>query len=341
MLQFGNYCFHWGGLFQHIKPSKMADDTFELSTRAINSIDSKSKWRRKWGAVLPHEWVFGTFLLLTGLRMLAHGGTTRGWSLAFLGCWLMGLAIFLWSERNPAPWRWRVRLLFYPAAMGISFYALGAAVPLLGQAKVDGLLLGWDRALLGETPSVAWEPWLRPWLEDVAMLGYLFFFYYLIAGPGHYCLRNLGLFRQCIVGLFTMYGLAFLGYVVMPAAGPHCYLTFATPLHGPWLLDWALKPVNQGSNGVDAFPSVHLAASLYLLLFDWKHWRRRFWVVLLPCGLLWFSALYLRFHYCVDLVAGAGVALAGWWVMKAYAAAELRRAAASGPAGPAEAAARE
>ena len=89
---------------------------------------------------------------------------------------------------------------------------------------MDGLLLGWDRALIGETPSVAWEPWL----EDLAMAGGLFFFYYLIAGPGHYCLRNVRLFRKCMVGLFTMYGLAFMGYTIMPAGGPHPHLTFVS-----------------------------------------------------------------------------------------------------------------
>jgi len=271
-------------------------------------------------AVLPHEWIFGAFLFLTGLRLLVHGGAARVWSYWFLGCWLAGVAVVFWAERNPTPARWRVRLLFYPAAMGIAFYALGVAVPLLGNPKVDTLLLGWDRALLGETPAVAWEPWLRPWLENLTMAGYLFFFYYLIAGPGRYCLRNLRLFRQCIVGLFTLYGLAFMGYTVLPAGGPHRWMTFASPLHG-WLLEWTLKPVNGVSNSVDAFPSVHLAATLYLLLFDWQHARRRFWWVLLPCLLLWFSTLYLRFHYFVDLLAGAATALAGWWMAERYAAA--------------------
>ncbi len=272
-------------------------------------------------AVLPHEWVFGGYLLLTALRLFAHGGPAREWSLVFWGCWLAGLGVFAWAERNLTPGRWRVRLLFYPAAMGISFYAMGTAVPLLGNPKVDGLLLQWDRDLIGETPAVAWEPWLRPWLEDLAMAGYLFFFYYLIAGPGYYCLRQLRRFRQCMVGLFTMYGLAFAGYTMLPAGGPHRYLTFATPLHGPWLLDWTLKTVNLASNSVDVFPSVHLAASLYLLLFDWQYRRRRFWWVLAPCLLLWFAALYLRFHYFVDLLAGVAVALAGWWTARAYEAA--------------------
>jgi membrane-associated phospholipid phosphatase len=259
------------------------------------------------------------------LRLLAHGGAALVWSLVFLGCLLAGVGVFFWAERNPTPGRWRVRLLFYPAAMGICFYVMGMAVPLLGHPKVDPMLLRWDRALLGETPAVTWEPWLRPWLEDLAMADYLFFFYYLIAGPGHYCVCDVRLFRKCIVGLFTMYGLAFLGYTLMPAGGPHRWMTFATPLHGPWLLDWVLKPVNGASNSVDAFPSVHLAVAVYLLLFDWRHWRRRFWWVLTPCMLLWLSTMYLRFHYFVDLLAGAGLALVSWWVAEKFEASTCRQ----------------
>jgi hypothetical protein len=269
-------------------------------------------------AVLPHEWIFGTFLLVTGLRLFVHGGAARLWSFLFFGCVLVCVAVFFWAEAKPTPWRWRVRLLTYPSVMGISFYAMGEAVPLLGFGKVDTLLLGWDRALLGETPAVAWQKFLNPWTTDFTMAGYLFFFYYLVAGPGVYCVKDLRKFRQCIVGLFTMYGLAFTGYTVLPAGGPWRWMTFDAPLHGPLLLDWVLKPVNDGSNAVDVFPSVHLAASLYLLMFDWQNGRRRFWIYLLPCLVLWWSTMFLRFHYFVDLLAGAAAAWAGWWMAQKY-----------------------
>ena len=211
--------------------------------------------------VLPHEWVFGFFLALTGLRLTLAGGTVLAWSLVFWGGLLGSVLVIRWSGPRPGPRRWRVRLLYYPAIMGISFYAMGESLPVPGSSKVDALLLSWDRALLGETPSVALEPWLHPWLEDVTMACYLFFFFYLVTGPGRYCIRDLRLFRKCIVGLFTLYGLAFLGYTFFPAGGPWRWMHFNTPLHGPLLLDWVLKPVNQGSNAVDVFPSIHFAAS--------------------------------------------------------------------------------
>jgi hypothetical protein len=280
-------------------------------------VKSANKGQPGLAAVLPHEWVFCTFLLVTGIRLFASSAA-RSSSLPFFACLAAAAVLIFWAERNPTPWRWRVRLYFYFVAMGACFYAMRTGVPLLGNPRVDTLLLQWDRDLLGETPAVMWESWLNPWLENVAMAGYLFFFYYLLAGPGHYSIRDIPVFRKCIVGLFTTYGIAFLGYTVFPAGGPHLTMTFNTPLHGPWLLDSTLNLVNRGSNTVDVFPSVHVAASLYLLLFDWQHWRRRFWWALVPCMVLWWSTMYLRFHYFVDLLAGVAVALIGLWAAHRY-----------------------
>jgi PAP2 superfamily len=281
----------------------------------------KDQWRLKLASVLPHEWVFGTFLLIMGVRLFADSAA-RSWSPIYFASLGVAIALIFWTERNPTVWRWRIRLSYYFVAMGACFFSMRVAVPLLGAARVDHLLLQWDRELLGETPAEAWQHWLYPWLEDVAMAGYLFFFYYLLAGPGYYCFRNIAACRTCITGLFTIYGIALMSYTVFPAGGPHLYMTFETALHGPFFLDPALKAINNGSNGVDVFPSVHVAASLYLLMFDWKYRRSRFWWVLAPCLILWFATLYLRFHYFVDVLSGVAVALVGWWTAQTYAATE-------------------
>lgn len=282
-----------------------------------SNVRSMNRLLLKAAAVLPHEWVFGAFLSMIGVWLFVDRAT-RGLSADFFVCLAFIVALVVWTERNPTPWRWRIRLSSSFVVMGVSYYAMRVAVPLLGNPRADNLLLQWDRDILGETPAVVLQAWLYPWLEDVAMAGYLFFFYYLLAGPGYYCFRDIPTFRKCIVGLFTMYGLAFTGYTLFPAGGPHYAVVFHTPLDGPWLVDSMLGAVNRGSNSVDVFPSVHVAASLYLLLFDWRHYRRRFWWVLAPCMLLWWSTVYLRFHYFVDLLAGVVVALIGWWVARKY-----------------------
>lgn len=294
-------------------------------TLKTNPIASKDKWNSRFPAVLPHEWVFSGFLFVTGLRLLMED-PGRKWAFVYFGCLGALIIMTYWLERDPTPLRWRLRLWFPFVIMGVSFFAMRAAVPLLGHPGVDALLLHWDRELLGETPAVVWEPWLYPGVEDLAMAGYLFFFYYLLAGPGHYSIRDFPAFRKCIVGLFTIYGLAFLGYTLLPAGGPHLAMTFQRPLHGSWLFDSLLEAVTRGSNTVDVFPSVHVAASLYLLIFDWQHWRRRFWWVLAPCAVLWLSTMYLRFHYFVDIVAGVAVALIGWWAARRFDAQSERSA---------------
>jgi hypothetical protein len=267
---------------------------------------------------LPHELVFGAFLAITWARLVVKLGPAHPFALIFLGCMAGAVVVRLWARRNPTPLRWRVRLLYYPAIMGLSFFVLELAVPALGVPRADELLLNWDRALLGETPSIVYMRWDHPWLNDSLMAGYLFFFYYLIMGPAHYCIHDLPRFRECFAGLFTLYGLSFLAYTLLPAGGPHWFMHFAEPLEGPWVIRWALGPINSASNGVDVFPSVHFAVSFYLLVFDWRHRRRRFWWYLGPCVMLWLATVLLRFHYLVDLLGGLAVATIGLAVAACY-----------------------
>jgi hypothetical protein len=259
--------------------------------------------------VLPHEILFGAFLVVTWIRLTVRLGFLHPFALIFLFCLAGAVSVIAWCRRHPSGIRWRLRLLFYPAVMGVTFYTLRDAVPALGEPLVDSQLLQLDRALLGETPSVPYQHWGPAWLNDFLMLGYLFFFVHLLLVPGAYCGKDLPRFRQCIVGLFVLYGVGFLSYTLLPAGGPHRWMHFPVPLEGVIVLPWTLAIVNDGSNGVDVFPSLHFAISLYLLVFDWWHNRRRFWWCLVPCLVMWFATVLLRFHYVVDLIGGLGVAL--------------------------------
>jgi membrane-associated phospholipid phosphatase len=270
--------------------------------------------------ILPHEIVFSTFLLLVWIRLIASGHFATVPAFAFLLFILATVGVIAWAAADPSPFRWRIRLLFYPALMGASFYMLTPAMAQLAVPKVDALLNRWDTALLGRNLSVAWEPFMAPWLTDVMMAAYLFYFIYLVGGPATYCVRNLAQFRLLFVGMFTVMGLGYIAYTIWPASGPYAHLIFERPLIGSGFTTMALPVVKGGSNGVDVFPSLHLAVSLYLLGFDWLHDRRRFWWVLAPCVLLWVSTIYLRYHYFVDLLAGAGLAAIGWAVAARWAA---------------------
>ncbi|MGH7804873.1 MAG: phosphatase PAP2 family protein [Candidatus Binatia bacterium] len=279
----------------------------ELEARAVARIPQ----------VLPHEVVFGFFLALIWARLVAQAGPFNPSSLAFLGCLLAPIAVIHWARRRPTPLRWRVRLLLYAPLMGLSFFLLPSAFALLDLPSADARIVGWEHALLGEM-NLAIQPWEHPLLTDAMMLAYLFFFYYLVAGPAYYCIHDLGRFRKCFAGLFTVYGLGFIGYMAFPTAGPFRFLDFAEPLRTGWITELAKPVVDAASNGVDAFPSIHVAVSVYLLTFDAWHHRRRFWRMLAPCLALWASTVYLRYHYGVDVLAGMVLAGIGLSVAAGY-----------------------
>ena len=261
--------------------------------------------------VLPHEWIFGGFLVLTALRLLVLAGISDWHTQVFIAFAVGCVVAVIASSRSPGPIAWRARLLWYPSVMGISFYILGTAVPLLGMPSADPLLTQSDQALLGFTPAVELTKLHWPLFTDLMVVAYLYFFVLLNFVPGWYCIYDLARFRACITGMFTTYAMGFMGYTLLPAGGPHLSMIDLPPLQGGWLTEAMLPVVNRGSNGVDVFPSIHGAVSLYLLIFDFRHCRRRFWCLLLPCIGLWVSTVYLRYHYVVDLLGGAVIAAIG------------------------------
>lgn len=272
---------------------------------------------------LPHEYAFGGWLVGMALWLLWVAGPADIHSLAFSAFALLSLALIAWCQRQPTPLRWRLRLLWYPSVMGLSFYALPGAIKVLGRPDADAWLSAADQGLLGRPAAEVLQAIASPGLTDLLTLCYLFFFVVLVFGPGYYCLRDLASFRACIVGLFVLYAVGFAGYVALPAGGPFRTLTQLPALPMGAVAQFMHPLIVSGSNGVDVFPSIHFAASLYLLSFDWWHYRRRFWLWLAPIVLLWVSTVYLRYHYLVDLIAGLPVAGLGLWVMHRYRRSEL------------------
>ncbi len=264
-------------------------------------------------APMPHEWIFGLFLVGCWLRLAFVSGVLHPMSLLYAAMFLFGVGVMCWERRQPTPLRARLRVLCCAAVSTLSYASVKHAVPAMyfaGFTPKDGLLESCDRALVGN--SVEWLQHAgSPWMTEVMMTCYLFFFYYLITGPGHYYFTDHRRFIACGGGFFTVYGLGYIGYVLVPAAGPCEQLGLRT---GGIITQMGSAFVSDHTNGFDAFPSIHFGATCFLLGFDWRHHRRRFWRLLVPTLGLWVSTVYLRYHYLVDLLGGLLVALVGLWI---------------------------
>jgi len=270
--------------------------------------------------LLPHEWFFGAFLLITWLRLVATVGPLDPDALLYLALLGVNAALIVWGEARETRPRWFTRLWFYPVLVNVVFMTMGSTALKLVPHRQDTLLQHIDVMLVGVTPSLRAQTLITPWLTETLSFCYLLFFPYLLISWVFYTWRGLPSFRRLCVGLFTIYAVGFLGYSIAPAAGP--YLAMADQFNVP-LTGWVFTRLNDyivthGSNGVDVFPSLHCAVSCYLLFFDRRHapWRFRLYAV--PCVGLWLATIYLRYHYFVDVLAGFALAAFALWLTKRW-----------------------
>lgn len=258
----------------------------------------------------PHTVVFGLFLAAMTEGLLEH----RSWRFAGLFGGLLVLQLWLTSKalRGGPREPWTVAAdAFYPVALNIVFPAMAVAVPTIHPGKLDAQLFALDARFFGGNWSGRLDSLAAPALTDLMSGCYMLFMPLLYGNLLRYFFwqreRRAGFFA----GLFTVYGLGFLGYLLVPAAGP--YIAFASAFNRPlvggalWHLDQRM--VALGSNGVDVFPSLHAAVSVYILAFAWRHSRRELWL-LLPLTLgICCSTIYLRYHYLIDVICGVLLAL--------------------------------
>lgn len=268
---------------------------------------------RLWRATLVHERVFGAFVLLTLVRLLSAVGLLSSHTLVYAGSVVLILGGVLLTRRYPTVRAWRLRLAIYPVLMNALFVNMRWVSPLINEGKKDALLWELDRLLMGGSLSVMLEPIISPPLTEFLSFCYMLFMVYLAICLLGYLFSDPSLARTFYSGLFTVYGIGYLGYTLVPAIGPYlAYASeFSVPLTGYWMTDFLAASYPSGTNYTDVFPSLHCAVSAYMLFSDLRWRRGRFRWFLLPCAGIWFSTLYLRYHYFVDVLAGAALAAVG------------------------------
>ncbi len=269
-------------------------------------------------SLLPHEIFFGLFLLITWMRLGLAAGFLGGDALLYLAL-LTANAWVIWFCRSDGSFlRWRLGLLFYPLAMNIVYLQMKTAIPKIHPERMDALLQRLDTLGVGTNLSLRLQPWVQPGLTEFFSFCYILFFPYLLLSMIYYFCGDVALLKRFVSGLFTIYGLGFLGYSLLPAAGPYLAMAdqFTKPLDGWWMTKWNAAIVSAGSNKVDVFPSLHCAVSCFLLFFDRRHRPWRFKLYLVPAAGLWVSTIYLRYHYFIDVLAGFALAAFALWLAR-------------------------
>jgi membrane-associated phospholipid phosphatase len=216
----------------------------------------------------------------------------------------------------------RLRVFFllrgwYPLLLiGLTYKELTYLIPRIHPRDFDAALAAIDYRMFGVNPTVWIERFTWPPLTEVFQLTYsTYYLLPVILGVVLWRKKRFDRFFFWVFVLMFGFYLSYLGYIAVPAIGPRFLSSIAEAQTKPLTGLWLFLPVRQmldHAEGItrDCFPSGHTELTLLVLFYAYKLHRRSFWFFL-PFGVgIILSTVYLRYHYVIDVAAGALLAVA-------------------------------
>ncbi len=195
----------------------------------------------------------------------------------------------------------------------INFSELHYLVHNVNPTDFDDLLIRIDYNLFGAHPTIWMEKITTPLLTEYLQLVYSTF-YFLPLVLLYFLFRDKKFeeFNYCVFIMVFGFLLSYLGYFLVPAVGPRFTLDHLQTLQlkGIWTTD-AIRLTLDSLENIqrDAFPSGHTAMTLMTMYYSYKYARKYYYVLLIIGSSMIFSTVYLRYHYVIDVIAGALLAI--------------------------------
>lgn len=199
---------------------------------------------------------------------------------------------------------------WYPLPLLASCYKeMAILIPTVRGATTDQWLADLDFSIWHANPTVWLERVQTPALTDFQQVAYTLYVPAVVLVPWLlWRKRRFADFRYCAflvsLGLLTSY----IGYILVPARGPRFLLDHLQhlPLQGGWVVDVMRTTLDRlESVHYDCFPSGHVELTIIAWWSSRQISKRLSRVYLAYTLCIIFATVYLRYHYTVDLVAGA------------------------------------
>jgi membrane-associated phospholipid phosphatase len=186
----------------------------------------------------------------------------------------------------------------------------------------DNILISWDRAIFGVNPTQWISMFASRPLTEFLQLSYMLYFIMPVVHAVELHLKKKDIEYDNLARkiAFSFY-ISYLLYFIMPAIGPrftlHNFTALNTDLPGLWLTNTFREIINVGANIVhgainpaalvnrDCMPSGHTWLTLINIIMSFRNKSRFRYAFLFFGTALIISTVYLRYHYVVDVMAGA------------------------------------
>ncbi len=242
---------------------------------------------------------------------------------------IMVAAIVAKAHQKPGEWRSEVRHILRDWVPFLIIVFIYENLHDVAGQVMDFDIAGWlhklDIMLFGLEPTIWAQKVHSPLATDLLSISYALYF----AEP-LFIMFLLSMwekrkeFHHMALCLTLTFILGFLGYVFLPASPPRYFIEhlFTDParLHGLFLFG-RLQDTWDGLSVISggAFPSLHVGISAVALIYAFRYRKLNrtcqiIWYVYVPLVVsLWFSTLYLRHHWVMDIFAGWVVAIVAYF----------------------------
>jgi membrane-associated phospholipid phosphatase len=229
-----------------------------------------------------------------------------------LAAHLGAAALLLVEVRWPNRTSWLFRN-WYPLPYVASCYKeMALLIPAVRQGNADLWLARLDFHLWHAHPAVWLERLQTPPLTEFLQTIYTLFVPAVLLIPALIWRRRRYKDFQYLAFLIACgFLVSYVGYLVVPARGPRFFLRHFqhAPLQGLWLFRGMQALLDRlESAHYDCFPSGHTELTILAWWGSRLISRRLFWLYFAYTICIIFATVYLRYHYTVDVMAGAGVA---------------------------------
>jgi membrane-associated phospholipid phosphatase len=273
--------------------------------------------------------IFFTFLTILNVLFCTRLGDWWLWSIINTLATLFILFIANYPETRVGAIK-VVRDWYWYAFILIVFKEMYAVLPAINPVDQDAVLIQVDRWLFGVNPTQWLYRFANPLLTEYLQLSY--FIYYLFPFTICFWLYRRKMYDEFYYAFFlVMYGfyLSYIGYLLVPAIGPrftlHDFHAIDKELPGVFLTDVFRSIINTGESIApsvanpsafaqrDCFPSGHAEITLIVMYLSCRY-KSKTAYFLFPAGIsLIIATVYLRYHYVIDLIAGAAFMVVTIW----------------------------
>ncbi|MCX6133057.1 MAG: phosphatase PAP2 family protein [Ignavibacteriales bacterium] len=289
--------------------------------------------RKSLSLLSPADLVSIVFLLfLIGLNLVFFSRVPQWCELAAINLAVIALIFFLaWGAKEKKTrllvglHRWYCYLIII-----FVFKEIYLMVHPIHPTDYDQVLIAIDHWVFGVHPTQWIGQFAHPVLTEILQIAYFsYYILFIILGVEIYRRYAIEAFDKAAFMIVYGFYLSYLGYFSLPGVGPrftlHDFALLETELPGILLTNTLRAIINAGESipqihdhaidvvQRDVFPSGHTQLTMIVIALGFRYTLKTRWVLLAFGTLLILATVYLRYHYVVDLVAGALLAWFTFW----------------------------